>query len=174
MDCSSIHRREVLRGAGILVGSLLLPPFRARAAFELPEGTRTLLEESALVYISPIRSDGRESKCHGEVWFTFDQGDVLICTSRTTWKAKALEAGRDRARIWVGDFGRGDDVGDRYKGGASFLSNVSEAKDRPAFDRLLDTFGKKYPQEWGKWEPRFREGYEDGSRVVIRYTPVGA
>ena len=36
----------------------------------------------------------------------------------------------------------------------------------------MTSFGKKYPKEWGKWEPRFREGYGDGSRVLIRYEPV--
>ena len=175
MDVSELYRRDVLRGACFLVGGLLLPPLRVRAAgFELPEEVRERLEKDLLVYISPIRADGRESRCHGEVWFLFDRGSVLISSARTTWKAKALASGQDRARIWVGDFGRGSEVGDRYRQGSSFLARAREETDRAAFERLLEAFGEKYPKEWGKWEPRFRKGYDDGSRVLIRYEPSGS
>ena len=171
----SFRRREVLQGAGLIAGSLLLPRLRARAeGFALSDGTKTLLRESDLVYISPIRKDGTESRCHGEVWFFFDQGEVVICTGRKAWKARAIEAKRDQARIWVGDFGRGDDVGDRYKAAPTFLTRAREDTERATFDRLLQRFAEKYPDGWGKWEPRFRDGYDDGSRAVIRYEPIDA
>ena len=41
-------------------------------------------------------------------------------------------------------------------------------------EAALAAFGAKYPDEWDKWEPRFRKGLADGSRVLIRYRPSGA
>jgi hypothetical protein len=170
-----ILRRDVLRGGGLLLGALVIPRLRVRAdeAYTLPDATRAALETSGLVYISPLRADQSESRCHGEVWFLFDQGGVLISTGTDTWKAQALAKGRDGARIWVGDFGQGSAVGDRYLEGPTFLTRAREERDPEAFRRLLDAFGKKYPDGWEKWEPRFKKGWEDGSRVLIRYQPVG-
>jgi hypothetical protein len=169
-----IRRRELLKGTGLLLGTLILPSSRVWGAeeYELPEGTRKALGESPLVYISPLHADGRESRCHGEVWFLFDQGDVLISTARTTWKARALASGRERGRIWVGDFGRGRSVQDRFREGPTFQAHAREEPDRAALDRMVAAFGKKYPDEWGKWESRFKKGFEDRSRVLIRYEPT--
>ena len=166
VDRPGLRRREVLRGAGLLLGAVLLPRLRARGVepYGLPEDVRAKLEESALVTISPLHRDGRESHCHGEVWFLFDGGDVLISTERTTWKARALASDRDGARIWVGKLDRG---------GSTFLARARAERDRAAFERLLEAFGRKYPEGWQKWEPRFKQGYEDGSRILIRYEPVG-
>ena len=173
MPIAVIRRRELLKGTGLLLGTLILPRSRVWGAegYELPEGTRKALHESPLVYISPLQSDGRESRCHGEVWFLFDRGDVLISTGRKTWKARALASGRDQARIWVGDFGRGRSVDDRFREGPTFKAHAREELDRAALDRMVAAFGKKYPDEWGKWEPRFKKGFEDRSRVLIRYQP---
>jgi hypothetical protein len=46
--------------------------------------------------------------------------------------------------------------------------------DRAVFERLMERFATRYADEWGKWGPRFRKGWDDGSRVMIRYTPIGA
>jgi len=48
-----------------------------------------------------LHSDGRESTCHGEVWFFVDEGSVVIATGKDRWKTRALRSGRDRARIWA-------------------------------------------------------------------------
>jgi hypothetical protein len=174
MSTRLVRRREILYGAGGLAATLLIPRVRVRAreGATLSEETLRALAASPLVYISPLHSGDRESRCHGEVWFFFDEGDVLISTGRSTWKARALESGRDRARIWVGDFGRGRGVGERYRKGPSLLTRARVERDRGAFERLLAAFGKKYPDEWGKWEPRFKKGFEDGSRILIRYAPI--
>ncbi len=168
-----LGRRELLKGSAALAGLVLLPGRGRSEEYALPAGTRNLLASSALVYISPLLSDGRESRCHGEVWFFFDKGDVVISTGRSTWKGRALEGGKDRARVWVGDFGRGDDVGDRYRAGPTFTTRAREDRDGDSFIRLLSAFGKKYPDAWGKWEPRFKKGFEDHSRLLIRYSPIG-
>ena len=169
-----LGRRELLKGTAALAGLALLPGRGRAEGYTLPAATRSVLASSPLVYISPLLSDGRESRCHGEVWFFFDEGDVVICTGRTTWKGRALEGGKDRARIWVGDFGRGGEVADRYRAGPTFATRASEDRDGDAFNRLLSAFGEKYPEQWGKWEPRFKKGFEDHSRLLIRYEPIGA
>ena len=63
------------------------------------------LKQSGLVYISPLRADGSESTCHGEVWFAWLDGSVVIITGRDRWKARAVARGLDGARLWVGDHG---------------------------------------------------------------------
>ena len=103
-----------------------------------------------------------------------DQGSVVLATASKSWKARALRSGRDRARIWVGDFGPVSGAGDKFRSAPSFLAKATRDLDDAAFARLLEAFGKKYPDGWGKWEPRFKSGWEDGSRTMIRYVPIGA
>jgi hypothetical protein len=171
-----LSRRQLLRGAGVVVGAALLPLRAGRAGqeFALPEATRKALETSSYVYVSPLHPDGKESRCHGEVWYSYDKGDVVIATGNERWKTRAVERGWTRTRIWVGDYGRVKSDGDRFRTGPSFLAEARHDRDRAAFERLMARFGKKYPDEWEKWEPRFRKGYAEGSRVLIRYRPIGS
>lgn len=171
-----LSRRELLRGATILLAAAALPFPRALAAegHSLPGITVEALDQSPLVYVSPFKSDGSESRCHGEVWFFHDRGDVLLATSKETWKARAVEQGLDRARIWVADFGPIGRAGEKYRSAPTFEASARFDSDREAFERLMTAFAGKYSEGWDKWEPRFRRGYKDGSRRVIRYTPVGA
>lgn len=170
-----IDRRHFLQGTGLVLASLCLPYRGARAThpLSLSKAAAEALATSPLVYISPLRADASESRCHGEVWYSVDEGDVLIATASDGWKSRALKKGLDKAQIWVGDFGRAKGADGPFRAAPSFRARASFDTDRAAFDRLLASFAKKYPDEWAKWEPRFRSGYDDGSRVVIRYTPAG-
>ena len=171
-------RRGLIKAAvGAVAGFFVLgrqEGARAEAAFALPEATRKALESSPLVYISPLLADGSESQCHGEVWYFADRGSVVIVTAADGWKARAVGRGRDQARIWVGDFGRVSLSLGRYRKAPNFLTKAEIISDRAVFDRLMIAFGKRYPDEWAKWEPRFEKGFGDGSRVMIRYSPVSA
>ena len=170
-------RREVLSaGAGVVVGGLLWPVGSAlgASAFALDDAAKSALGSSPLVYVSPLQKSGAESSCHGEVWFFVDEGSVVIFTGSDGWKARAIAKGRDRARIWVGDFGPVGRAGDRYRKAPTFLARAEATRDRGTFDRLMASFAERYSGEWGKWGPRFQKGYDDGSRVLIRYTPIGA
>jgi hypothetical protein len=169
-------RRQILAGAttaaaGWLAGGRIA---RADEAFALPDATRTALARSPLVYVSPLRSDGGESTCHGEVWYFVDQGSVVIFTATDRWKARAVRRGLDRARLWVGDFGPVGRARDRYRRAPTFVARATIEPDRAVFERLMERFATRYADEWGKWGPRFRKGWDDGSRVMIRYTPIGA
>ena len=37
---------------------------------------------------------------------------------------------------------------------------------------MLEVFAKKYPGGWPRHEEGFREGFKDGSRVLVAYTPA--
>ena len=171
-----LSRREVLLGAAGALGTLWIPGGRGVASgdFKPDAGLRTALDASPYVYICPLHPDGQESRCHGEVWFFHDQGDVVIATGSDRWKTRALRKGWEQARIWVGDHGRVKSDADGFRKAASFRARARLEPDRAAFDRLLAAFGKKYPEEWDKWEPRFREGYADAKRVLIRYQPIAS
>ncbi|MFP6640439.1 MAG: hypothetical protein VCC04_09365 [Myxococcota bacterium] len=172
-------RRDFLIGAGALWGasSLALPArvlAEATATFSLSAEAKAALTKTPLVYISPLLAGGGESRCHGEVWFFDDEGDVVIFASKESWKVRALALGRDQARIWVGDFGPVSGAGDRYRKAPNFLSQAELDPSSEAFERLMKSYSQRYADEWGKWGPRFRKGYEEGTRTLIRYRPVAA
>ncbi len=167
-----LTRRELVVGGGALLGGLALAPrLRAQDA-KLSVATRKALEQSRLVYVSPLHPDGSESKCHGEVWFFVDGADVIVGADRQRWKVRALEKGWNRARVWVGDFGPVSQAADAYRSGPQFEARGSLDAEPATFERLMQAYAKKYAAEWGKWGPRFQKSYADGSRVLIRYAPV--
>lgn len=162
-----------MASAGVALWPLLGGARSARAADALPTA---LLESSPFVYISPLLADGRESRCHGEVWYGWLDGAVVINTAPTTWKSRALAAGRSRARIWVGDHGRVKQMigsNDAFRSAPHFDATAESVKgNRALLDRLLALYEKKYPREIANWRDDMRDGYESGKRLLLRYTPV--
>ena len=134
------------------------------------------LDSSEFVYVSPLRSDGSESTCHGEVWYGWQGGAVVLITSRQAWKARALERDLRGTRIWVGDHGRwkGRLFGrnEAFRKGPRFEARAERSNDEALLDHLLALYEKKYPAEIASWRDRMRSGFHDGSRVLIRYVPV--
>lgn len=150
---------------------LAAPALVARAA-ELAMA----LEKSQFVYVSPLKSDGNESTCHGEVWFAWLDGSVVLITRTNRWKARAVAKGLDKARLWVGDYGRWKNklgkTNDAFRQGPHFDAKVENVKDDALLDRLLAEYTRKYPDQISKWGDQMRKEYHDGSRVMLRYTPV--
>jgi len=186
---SAVRRRDLLRGT---VALALLPllrlagPARAHGAGAegepagddgaLPPATLRELRTSPYVYVSPLRSDGSESRCHAEVWYAWLDGAVVMTVSSESWKARAVRRGLDRARIWVGDYGRRKGLwasSEAFRRGPSFEARARRARDAELLDRLMAAYREKYPDEIGRWEPRMRQGFEDGSRILLRYAPLG-
>ena len=174
---NALSRRRFLAGAVAISGSLLFPAnwaFAADAGFVLPADAKKAMAKSPLVYLTPMRSDGKESACHAEVWFAHRGDDVYVVTSSSAWRAQAIDKGLDRARIWVGDYGpwRGNS---KFKSAPNYMAKAGVvAKGDSAIESVLSLMGEKYASEWGKWGPRFRSALGDGSRVMLRYRPVGA
>ncbi len=147
----------------VLVLAALLVAFVRPAAADLalaPEIVRAL-EQSPYVYVATQRKDGTFSP-PAEIWFMWDQDAVWVASPVTTWRAKRIEAGRPAARIYVGK-----------KDGPMLTATGAFVRDPAAYERLYATFAKKYPDGWPRYEAKFREGLQDGSRVLMRYAPVG-
>ncbi len=178
LESDRIDRRAFLGGAA----ALLLWPALGRAAHHekagpaLPAELRAALEKSPYVYVSPLRSSGAESTCHGEVWFGWIDGAVVLNTSPSTWKARALEKDLARARIWVGDHGRWKRLigpnNEDFRQAPHFEARASRVTDRAVNERLLRIFDEKYPAEIGAWREKMSKGFDTGERLVIRYEPV--
>ncbi|MEQ8857515.1 MAG: hypothetical protein RIC56_02600 [Pseudomonadales bacterium] len=171
---SGIGRRRLLRGAGAAFGvgavAALLPKRPLAAAGGVP--LQRAMAESDLVYVTPLRADGDESRCQAEVWFVADAGDAVVVTASDAWRARAVRSGLDRARLWVGDEGVWTESDGAYLALPSTLAEASVVTDPAEHARLLEVFGAKYRLSWLMWGPRFRNGLADGSRVMIRYRPL--
>jgi len=164
-----------LTGLGSLSSFVPLGLRRAQAeadsnAKALPE----LLEASPYVYLSPLRSDGEESQCHAEVWYAWLDGAVVMIVAKDRWKAKAIERGLVRARIWVGDHGRWKGLlsnNEDFRQAPSFAARGERVRDKQVLEQLLARYEDKYPAEIASWRDKMRGGYADGSRVLLRYRP---
>ena len=43
---------------------------------------------------------------------------------------------------------------------------------KAAQDQMIETFAKKYGDRFkDSWQQKFRDGFDQGTRVVVRYTP---
>ena len=99
----------------------------------------------------------------------------MLITSNESWKARSLGRGLDGARIWVGDFGhwkRFIGHNEAFRAGPTFDARARSVRDEALLDRLLEAYETKYPKEIGDWRDKMRSGFHDGTRVLIRYTPV--
>ncbi|MCG8588268.1 MAG: hypothetical protein MJE66_03180 [Proteobacteria bacterium] len=178
-----LDRRRFLEHSAVALGLAAFPVGLAaaaprRAGFALPDVTVEALRSSPYVYVSPLRSDGGESKCHGEVWYGWLDGSVVCTVAHDRWKARAIRRGLDRARIWVGDHGRWKGLtsnNEAFRQAPHFDAKAElVGQDKGLLERLLVEYERKYPQEIGRWRDRMRQGQADGSRVLVRYTPAAA
>jgi len=154
-----MNRRQCLLAAGSAL--VLAVPLRAR---EMPAAAGS----SRLIYLTPIRSDGRESRCQAEIWFVQDAQDLYVVTAQDAWRAEAVRRGLTGARIWVGDVGTWS-RGGKHTTLPMLDASASQVGNRGTHERILALFGKKYTSEWSTWGPRFKDGLEEGSRVMLRY-----
>lgn len=162
----SASRRRAL-AAGLGAGSLLAAGGVAASAARaptLPDGA----SDSDLIYLSPLRSDGTLSRCQAEVWFARVDQALYVVTASDAWRARAVTAGLDRAKVWIGDVGVWND-NPEYVNLPSVMTRASFVTDPSVHEQLLEVFGGKYRLEWLIWGPRWRNGLEDGSRVMLRY-----
>ena len=128
-------------------------------AGDLPAETKSALASSKYVYIASARKGGAMSK-PAEIWFLYHNGAVYVGTPPTTWRARRIKAGRTTAKIWVG---KAD--------GPSFMATGAIVTEPDVYPIMFETYAKKYAGDWGKFEDKFRTGFKDGSRVLIKYTP---
>jgi hypothetical protein len=164
-----VSRRRILEVAGAATALALVPGVLRAAA--PAAGLTTAMTESDLVYLTPLRMDGKESRCQAEVWFAADGADICVVTATGAWRARAVRNGLTRARVWVGDVGVWTQADGRYRSLPQLETTGSLITDEAERERVLELFGKKYPVSWVLWGGRFRDGLADGSRVMLRYRP---
>jgi hypothetical protein len=174
-----VSRRRFLEGAVALSGALLLPAGSGWAKdgdYAISKEAKAAIESSPLIYITPIRSDGSESRCHGEVWFASEGSDLLVVTPPDLWRAKAIRQGLDRARIWIGDFGVWKKSHGQFKTAPMFLAQAELISSNAGLVKhTLEQMGVKYAKTgWETYGPKFNEGLRNGERVLIRYRPAAA
>jgi hypothetical protein len=131
-------------------------------AGELPPDVKAALANSTYVYIASTRKDGSLSK-PAEIWFMYHNGAVYVGTPPTSWRAKRIKKGRTTAKIAVG---KAD--------GPSFTATGAIVNEPDVLSVLYETYAKKYPEGWPQFEQKFRNGFKDGSRVLIKYAPKGS
>lgn len=157
-----ITRRTLAIGAVLTPAFLLLRPARGAA--------EDSLQTSKLVYLTPIKSNGQESRCKSEIWFTHLDNSVFVVTDSGAWRARALDLGLNRARIWVGEFGTWKEADGAFRQGPELMATGSLEADAEVQARVLEAMGGKYDGDgWSNWGPRFKTSLADGSRVMIRY-----
>ena len=154
-----------------LIGATLVPVLPVFA--QLESSVKAKLTNSQLIYLTPIKSDGEESACKGEVWFLYDgESDIYVVTQNEAWRANAIRQGLQSARIWVGEFGVWTRAGDSYRSAPELMLSGEVVTDPEVHVNVLKKMGGKYTAEWDAWGPRFRDGLADNSRVMLHYTIV--
>jgi hypothetical protein len=139
----------------LLVTGLLSTPARG----ELAPALQAELTRSTYVYIATTRKDGSLGKA-AEIWFLYHNGAVYVASPPTAWRVRRIKAGRPQAKIAVGK-----------SDGPSFIATGAVVNEPEVSPILFETYAKKYPDGWPKFEGKFRSGLKDGSRVLIKYTP---
>jgi hypothetical protein len=159
-----LKRREFVFSTITLAGLSL-------AASSQATDIRAELEDSDLVYLTAIKSNGQESSCQSEIWYVWDGKDIFVCTNTNAWRTRAIVQGLQRSRIWVGDLGNWKRTDGSYKSLPMIEASGSIIHDKALHAQALDLFGDKYPISWLRYKSIFTEGLEDGSRSLLRYRP---
>ena len=161
-----IRRRAFIASAALAPAALWLP--RALAA------ATPSLETSKLVYLTPLKSDGEESRCKAEIWFGYHAGDVFVVTPLEAWRAQAVAKGLRRARMWVGEYGVWTRADGAFRQGPELMASAAIETDAATQAAVLAAMAGKYADDgWSRWGPRFEAGLADGGRVMIRYAIDG-
>ena len=164
------RRQALTTGLALVAGGFLGSFARLTGAQSLQQA----MAESDLIYLTPLKRDGSESRCQAEVWFAHLDGDLYVVTSSDAWRARAVAQGLTRTRVWVGDVGVWTDSEGRYRSLPRIEGQASAVADPEVQNAVLEVMGDKYRMSWLVWGPRFRNGLADGSRVMLRYRPMAA
>ena len=149
-------RRRLLDTVALLLALCLIP---CATIADLSPDLQKALENSQYVYISSTRKDGSLSQ-PAEIWFLYHDGAVYVGTRPASWRVRRIKAGRPTAKIAVGKVD-----------GPSFTATGSLVSDPAVQELLMKTYARKYEGAWQTHEESFRQGFKDGSRVLVKYVP---
>ncbi len=131
----------------------------ATATAALSPDVERALKDSKYVYIQSERKSHELGK-PAEIWFYYDGKTVYVGTPPTSWRVRRIKAGRKKARIAVG---KAD--------GPAFDATGEVTHDQAVEQQLMDAYARKYPEGWSRFSDKFRDGFKNGERVLVRYTP---
>ena len=117
------------------------------------------LKDAKYVYIQSERKSHELGKA-AEIWFYYDGKAVYVGTPPTTWRVKRIKAGRKKAHIAVG---KAD--------GPAFDATGEVVHDAAVEQKLMEEYARKYPEGWSRFADKFRDGFKNGERVLVKYTP---
>lgn len=149
-------------GLACLLGGILVFGLPRPATAELSPELQQALDTSTYVYIQSERKSGAFGS-KAEIWFLHHAGAVWVGTPVSTYRVKRIQAGRTKAKVWIGS-----------TDGPMFDAVGELVQDDEVAERMFQTFAKKYPDGWPTYEERFRSGFGDGSRTLVRYVPAAA
>ena len=167
-----LTRRQTLLGASTLP---VLPLFAQVSdvvgdVANLSSDVRDALNQSLLIYLTPLKLDGSESACKAEVWFFYDnESHIYVVTQYDAWRTNAIRQQLNTARSWVGEFGVWTRADNAFREAPELMLKGEIVSDIDVQNGILDRMGGKYTREWGVWGPRFRAGLRDDSRAMLRY-----
>ncbi|MYD46094.1 MAG: hypothetical protein F4W92_07060 [Gammaproteobacteria bacterium] len=130
---------------------------------EIPEELKT----AKLIYLTPIKTDGEESKCQGEVWYVYLDSKIYVTTATDAWRAEAIRKDLPDARIWIGDYGVWTSAKEKYKEGPELMIEGAIFDDEDKLPEILKAFTDKYGT--GRYPRVFKEEIEEEKRVVLEY-----
>lgn len=143
----------------VCAASLLLVAVVASARPTLTPDLQRALADASYVYISSERKSGEFGK-PAEIWFFVDGDTVYVGTRPQSWRVKRIKAGRTKARIAVGS-----------PSGPGFEATGRVLRDPAIEAKLMAAFAAKYPEGWPRHADGFREGFRNGERLLVAYTP---
>lgn len=133
-------------------------------------GPAPTFRTSKLIYLTPLKSDGGESRCKAEIWFGYHGGDLFVVTPPTAWRAQAVAKGLTRARLWVGEYGVWTQADGAFREGPEYMARATLEAEADTQAAVLAGMAEKYADDgWARWGPRFEAGLANGERVMIRY-----
>ena len=139
--------------AALALALTLAAPLGAALSPELDKALR----DAKYVYIQSERKSAEFGK-PSEIWFFYDDGAVYVGTSPSSWRVKRIKSGRKKARIAVG------------KSDGPKFDATGELVHDPAIEkRLMDVYARKYAEGWSRFADKFRDGFKNGERVLVRY-----
>jgi uncharacterized membrane protein len=157
MKISAANLPHVLTAGALL---LVLTTSAATAPAATTSRDADALAKGTYIYIATVRKDGNQSKA-APVWFiTTADGQVLIETSPTSWKAKRIKRGSP-ALIWIGT-----------RTGPAFIGKAEIVEDKTVQDQVIAEYPKKYLLARIGFARPSRAKLDRGQIVVIRIAPT--
>lgn len=145
----------------VLLSALILSAQCAatQGASNLAAPLKEELTSSRGVFVVPADTVTRKAPI--EYWFVYQNGIIYVPSPVRDPRVRSIQKGQPRATISIG---KAD--------GPSFVATGAIVNDAKIRDFVFVELQRKYPDLWQVYGAAFRVGFNEGSRVLIKYTPT--